>query len=80
MITGALTILMLAITSEPSTPQELTKVNVSIIPIIDAAPLFAARTFGYFKEVGLEIDVKPTDWRCPGINGTCCRRCRRGVK
>ena len=67
MVTGALTILMLAITSEPSTPQELTKVNVSIIPIIDAAPLFAARTFGYFKEVGLEIDVKPTIGGAQGL-------------
>jgi NitT/TauT family transport system substrate-binding protein len=43
-----------------SSAEQLTKIRVSTIPIIDIAPLAAARAQGYFKEEGLEIDTTPT--------------------
>ena len=40
--------------------QQLTKVRVSTIPVIDAAPLHAAIARGYFAEQGLEVDTTPS--------------------
>jgi NitT/TauT family transport system substrate-binding protein len=40
--------------------QELAKVRVSTIPIIDTAPLAAAQAQGYFREAGLDVDTTPT--------------------
>jgi len=40
--------------------QPLTKVRVSIIPIIDTAPLIAAMQKGYFAAEGIEVDTTPT--------------------
>lgn len=40
--------------------QQLVKVRVSTIPIIDTAPLAAAMAQGYFKEQGLDVDTTPT--------------------
>jgi NitT/TauT family transport system substrate-binding protein len=48
------------LTSTSSEAQQLTKVRVSTIPIIDTAPLAAAIAQGYFKEAGLDVDTTPT--------------------
>src|ERR1700754_2347301 len=48
---------------------ELEKLRVSIIPINDVAPLFAAIQNGYFRELGLEIDTAPTTGGAVGIPG-----------
>ena len=52
-----------------STAADLEKVRVSIIPIGDVAPLFAAVQNGYFREVGLEIDTTPSAGGAAGIPG-----------
>jgi NitT/TauT family transport system substrate-binding protein len=44
----------------PSTAQQLQKLRVSTIPIIDTAPLAAAIGQGYFKDEGLDVDTTPT--------------------
>jgi len=49
--------------------QSLDKVRVSIIPVYDVAPLYAAITKGYFKEVGLDVDTAPTAGGAAGIPG-----------
>lgn len=49
--------------------QERRTLKVSIIPIQDVAPLFAAIKHGYFKQVGLEIDTAPTAGGAIGIPG-----------
>lgn len=48
---------------------ELEKVRVSIIPINDVAPLFAAIKNGYFRELGLEVDTAPSTGGATGIPG-----------
>ncbi|MBR0873207.1 ABC transporter substrate-binding protein [Bradyrhizobium tropiciagri] len=48
---------------------ELEKVRVSIIPINDVAPMFAAIQNGYFRELGLEIDTTPSTGGATGIPG-----------
>jgi NitT/TauT family transport system substrate-binding protein len=47
----------------------LEKVRVSIIPINDVAPLFAAIKNGYFREQGLDIDTTPSTGGATGIPG-----------
>jgi NitT/TauT family transport system substrate-binding protein len=49
--------------------QSLEKVRVSIIPVYDVAPLYAAIVKGYFKGVGLEVDTAPTAGGAAGIPG-----------
>ena len=49
--------------------QEKKTLKVSIIPIQDVAPLFAAIKEGYFKQQGLEIDTAPTAGGAVGIPG-----------
>ena len=49
--------------------QEKKSLRVSIIPISDVAPLFAAVKEGYFKQQGLEIDTAPTAGGAVGIPG-----------
>ncbi len=51
----------------PAHAQEKTTLKVSIIPIPDVAPLFAAIQQGYFREQGLEIDTAPTTGGAVGI-------------
>lgn len=51
----------------PATAQEKKTLKVSIIPIADVAPLFAAIQQGYFREQGLEIDTAPTTGGAVGI-------------
>jgi NitT/TauT family transport system substrate-binding protein len=58
MIFGAAMIGLMA--SVSSQAQQLTKVRVSTIPIIDTAPLAAAIAQGYFKAEGLDVDTTPT--------------------
>ncbi|HWW46639.1 MAG TPA: ABC transporter substrate-binding protein [Xanthobacteraceae bacterium] len=48
---------------------DLQKVRVSIIPINDVTPLFAAMKQGYFAEEGLEIDTTPSAGGATGIPG-----------
>lgn len=47
--------------------QQLTKVRVSTIPIIDTAPLAAAIAQGYFKQEGLDVDTTPTVGSATGL-------------
>ena len=49
--------------------QEKKALKVSIIPISDVAPLYAAIKEGYFKQQGLEIDTAPTAGGAVGIPG-----------
>jgi len=49
--------------------QEKASLKVSIIPIVDVAPLFAAVKEGYFKEQGLEVDTAPTTGGAVGLPG-----------
>lgn len=53
----------------PAHAQEKQTLRVSIIPISDVAPLFAAIKQGYFREQGLEIDTAPTTGGAVGIPG-----------
>lgn len=55
--------------ASPGYAQEKKQLKVSIIPIMDVAPLFAAQKEGYFKEQGLEIDTAPTAGGAIGIPG-----------
>lgn len=48
---------------------QTTKLRVSIIPIVDTAPLFAAIKQGYFAEEGLEIDTTRIVGGAAGIPG-----------
>lgn len=49
--------------------QEKTKLRISIIPIVDVAPLFAAIQEGYFRDEGLEIDTAPVMGGAVGVPG-----------
>lgn len=53
----------------PARAAELEKLRVSIIPIGDVAPLFAAKKNGYFQDEGLEIDTTPSAGGAVGIPG-----------
>jgi NitT/TauT family transport system substrate-binding protein len=54
---------------QPALAQEKKALKVSIIPIADVAPLFAAIKEGYFRQQGLEIDTSPTAGGAVGIPG-----------
>jgi NitT/TauT family transport system substrate-binding protein len=62
----ALAAMLLA--ASPSLSQT-TKLRVSIIPIVDTAPLFAAIKQGHFAQEGLEIDTTPVVGGAAGIPG-----------
>lgn len=53
----------------PAMAQEKTKLRVSVIPIVDVAPLYAAQKQGYFAEEGLEVDTAPVSGGAAGIPG-----------
>jgi NitT/TauT family transport system substrate-binding protein len=53
----------------PAQAQEKKTLKVSIIPISDVAPLFAAVKEGYFRQQGLEVDTAPTAGGAFGIPG-----------
>jgi NitT/TauT family transport system substrate-binding protein len=61
----------MAVAASPSRllAQSLEKVRVSIIPVYDVAPLYAALVKGYFKEVGLDVETAPTAGGAAGIPG-----------
>ena len=58
-----------AIFAFPAQAQEKKTLKVSIIPISDVAPLFAAMKEGYFRQQGLEVDTAPTAGGAFGIPG-----------
>jgi len=64
-----LALLVAAVLAVPAHAQEKKTLKVSIIPIQDVAPLFAAIKEGYFKQQGLEIDTAPTAGGAIGIPG-----------
>src|SRR5690349_16293677 len=64
-----LALLVVAVLAVPAHAQEKKTLKVSIIPIQDVAPLFAAIKEGYFKQQGLEIDTAPTAGGAIGIPG-----------
>lgn len=49
--------------------QEKTRLRVSVIPIVDVAPIYAAIKEGYFKAEGLEVDTSPVAGGAGGIPG-----------
>jgi NitT/TauT family transport system substrate-binding protein len=59
----------LALAAVPTLAQEKKVLKVSIIPIADVAPLFAAIKQGYFEKQGLQIDTAPTTGGAVGIPG-----------
>jgi NitT/TauT family transport system substrate-binding protein len=62
-------LLVVAFCAIPAQAQEKKALKVSIIPIQDVAPLFAAIKEGYFRQQGLEIDTAPTAGGAVGIPG-----------
>jgi len=53
----------------PARAAEPTKLRVSIIPINDVTPLFAAIKQGYFADEGITIDTSPSAGGATGIPG-----------
>ncbi|HEY8614045.1 MAG TPA: ABC transporter substrate-binding protein [Roseomonas sp.] len=49
--------------------QALTKLRVSVIPVLDVAPLHAAIAQGYFAAEGIEIDTSTTAGGATGLPG-----------
>ncbi|MBP0492294.1 ABC transporter substrate-binding protein [Pararoseomonas indoligenes] len=49
--------------------QALTKMRVSVIPVLDVAPLHAAIAQGYFAAEGIEIDTSTTAGGATGLPG-----------
>ena len=62
-------LLAAAMLAVPAQAQEKKALRVSIIPINDVAPLFAAIKEGYFKQQGLEVDTAPTAGGAVGVPG-----------
>jgi NitT/TauT family transport system substrate-binding protein len=54
-------------TAMPLFAQQLTKLRVSTIPIVDTAPLQVGMAKGFFAEQGLEIDTTPTAGGAAGL-------------
>lgn len=59
----------LGLALSPASAQEKKTLRISIIPIVDVGPLFAAIQQGYFAEVGLEIDTAPVAGGAAGVPG-----------
>jgi NitT/TauT family transport system substrate-binding protein len=68
-IFAAIVALVLMCSGMPSVGAELQTVRVSIIPISDVTPLFAAMKQGYFEDEGLKIDTAPSAGGATGIPG-----------
>jgi NitT/TauT family transport system substrate-binding protein len=66
---GLLMMSLVALPVSRAPAADLEKLRVSIIPIGDVAPLFAAVQNGYFRELGLEIDTTPSAGGAAGIPG-----------
>jgi len=69
IVRAVLGVAVAAVLAAPVHAQEKKALRVSIIPISDVAPLFAAIKEGYFKQQGLEIDTAPTAGGAVGIPG-----------
>jgi ABC-type nitrate/sulfonate/bicarbonate transport system substrate-binding protein len=57
MIFRPLALAMAFATFVSSGAKELTKVNISIQPAYHAIPIWAAKHFGWFEELGLEVEL-----------------------
>jgi NitT/TauT family transport system substrate-binding protein len=60
---------LLPLLGVPAGAAELERVRVSIIPINDVTPLFAAMQFRYFEQEGLVIDTTPSAGGATGVPG-----------
>jgi NitT/TauT family transport system substrate-binding protein len=69
VLAGLLMMGLVALPVPRAPAADLEKVRVSIIPIGDVAPLFAAVQNGYFRELGLEIDTTSSAGGAVGIPG-----------
>ncbi|MGD9944338.1 MAG: ABC transporter substrate-binding protein [Burkholderiaceae bacterium] len=67
--TTAAAAIALATAGASAAAQEKTKLRVSVIPIVDVSPLYAAIKLGYFKAEGLEVDPSPVAGGAAGIPG-----------
>ncbi|WP_424133860.1 ABC transporter substrate-binding protein [Roseomonas chloroacetimidivorans] len=56
--------------------QALTKLRVSVIPVLDVAPLHAAIAQGYFAAEGIEIDTSTTAGGATGLPGLVAQQFR----
>jgi len=65
----ALSLAALPLAAPPLLGQSLTKMRVSVIPVLDVAPLHAAIREGYFAAEGLEIDTSTTTGGATGLPG-----------
>ncbi|PZW44758.1 NitT/TauT family transport system substrate-binding protein [Humitalea rosea] len=66
---AALTLAALPLAAPPLLGQNLTKLRVSVIPVLDVAPLHAAIREGYFAAEGIEIDTSTTTGGATGLPG-----------
>ena len=60
---------LLPLAAPPLLGQNLTKLRVSVIPVLDVAPIHAAVAQGYFAAEGLEIDTSTTAGGATGLPG-----------
>lgn len=68
-ILAAAALALACFTTAPAPAAELQTLRVSIIPITDVTPLFAAIKLGYFEQEGLKIDTAPSAGAAAGIPG-----------
>lgn len=66
---AALALAALPLAAPPLVGQSLTRLRVSVIPVLDVAPLHAAIREGYFAAEGLEIDTSTTAGGATGLPG-----------
>jgi NitT/TauT family transport system substrate-binding protein len=59
--------LALLLFTAPGHAADLTKVRLSMQPVISSAPVVAADKLGYFKDEGLEVEVMPTSGGAVGL-------------
>src|ERR1700687_1186206 len=64
LLAGAFAISLLA---HASAEAQMTKLRVSTVPIMDAAPFQIALAKGFFTEQGLDIDTTPTVGGAAGL-------------
>ncbi|MBR0641730.1 ABC transporter substrate-binding protein [Plastoroseomonas hellenica] len=72
----ALSLAALPLAAPPLLGQTLTRMRVSVIPVLDVAPLHAAIREGYFAAEGLEIDTSTTTGGATGLPGLVARQFR----
>ncbi len=57
MIAGITKFAALALSMVPSSAAELTDVTISLQPAYHAIPVWAAKKFGWFEELGLNVKI-----------------------